>query len=79
MTVDGIWSTVGSTNWDQRSLRLNFEFNIEAYDSGLASKLDQMIEARIARARRLTLGELQGRPFLARLRDGVARLMTPYL
>ena len=79
MTVDGIWSTVGSTNWDQRSLRLNFEFNIEAYDSGLASKLDQLIDARIARARRLSLGELQGRPLITRLRDGVARLMTPYL
>lgn len=79
MTIDGIWTTFGSTNWDQRSLRLNFEFNIEAYDSGFAQEIDAMIEQRMARSRRLSLGELQARPYLLRLRDGVARLMTPYL
>lgn len=79
MTVDGSWSTFGSSNWDQRSLRLNFEFNIEAYDSGVAGQLDAMIDERVARSRRLTLGELQQRPLLLRLRDGVARLMAPYL
>src|SRR5690606_11177032 len=31
MIVDGIWSLIGSTNWDPRSLRLNFEFNVECY------------------------------------------------
>ena len=33
MTVDGIWSLIGSGNWDARSLRLNFEFNVETYDA----------------------------------------------
>ncbi len=79
MTVDGIWSVFGSTNWDLRSLRLNFEFNIEAYDPKLAASIDGLIEERLARARRLTIEEIQARPFLARLRDGVARLMSPYL
>jgi cardiolipin synthase len=79
MTVDGVWATFGSTNWDQRSLRLNFEFNIETYDQKLAGKLDYMIDERIALSRRLTLRELEQRPLALRIRDGVARLMTPYL
>ena len=29
MVVDGVWSFMGSANWDPRSLRLNFEFNVE--------------------------------------------------
>ena len=33
MVVDGIWSLIGSANWDPRSLRLNFEYNIECYDA----------------------------------------------
>jgi cardiolipin synthase len=31
--VDGAWCLVGSTNWDARSLRLNFEYNLECYDA----------------------------------------------
>jgi cardiolipin synthase len=35
LIVDGIWAMVGSVNWDARSLRLNFEFNVECYGRGL--------------------------------------------
>ena len=35
MTVDGMWCLIGSGNWDSRSLRLNFEFNVEVYDAGV--------------------------------------------
>src|SRR6476620_11945381 len=33
MIVDEAWSLFGSANWDARSLRLNFEFNVECYSS----------------------------------------------
>ncbi len=79
MTVDGIWAAFGSTNWDARSLRLNFEFNIEAYDDALVQNLDNLIDERLARARRLSLEELLTRPLPLRLRDSLVRLMAPYL
>ncbi len=79
MTVDGQWSLIGSTNWDPRSLRLNFEFNCEAYDAHFTEKLDALIEERLLRARRLNLDELQARPLPVRVRDGLARLVSPYL
>ncbi len=41
MLVDGCWVLLGSANWDSRSLRLNFEFNLECYDVELAQRLDR--------------------------------------
>ncbi len=77
--VDRTWALVGTTNWDPRSLRLNFELDIECYDPGLAGALDDLVGARIARGSPYTLADADGRPFLARVRDGVARLFSPYL
>ncbi len=79
MTVDGNWCLIGSTNWDPRSLRLNFEFNCESYDEEFTGKIDALIEERMVRARRLSLEELQSRPLPVKVRDGLARLLSPYL
>jgi cardiolipin synthase A/B len=76
--VDGLWSLVGSTNWDARSLRLNFEFNLDCHDAGLATRLEALVDERIAVARPVTVRDLpRGLP--ARLVAGVARLAGPYL
>ena len=80
MVVDGVWSLVGSANWDPRSLRLNFEFNVECYDRDLAGRADRpSIHAKRAAAREITLAEVDSRPLWRRLRDGVCRLALPYL
>jgi cardiolipin synthase A/B len=79
MLVDGVWTMLGSANWDARSLRLNFEFNIECYDLALAASLESRLEKSFAQAERMTLDMLNARPFLVKLRDGVARLLMPYL
>jgi cardiolipin synthase len=79
LVVDGAWAMFGSGNWDERSMRLNFEFNVETYDRGLAARLDDRVAGVIARSRRRTLAEMDGRSLPVRLRDGVARLLSPYL
>ncbi|MGC3999966.1 MAG: phospholipase D-like domain-containing protein [Anaeromyxobacter sp.] len=79
MTVDGAWALLGSANWDPRSLRLNFELDVEAYDPAAAATLDEVIDARLATARRVTLADVDRRPLPLRLRDGLARLFSPYL
>ena len=79
LLVDDRWSLIGSTNWDARSLRLNFEYNLACIDEALVRQLDALVTARIARARRLGADELQALPLPARLRNGVARLLSPYL
>jgi cardiolipin synthase len=77
--MDDYWTLFGSTNWDPRSLKLNFEFNVECYDRDLACRMNELVDSKIARARRLTLREVEERGFALRLRDGAARLLTPYL
>lgn len=79
MIVDGHWVHFGSANWDTRSLRLNFELNIEAYGRTFASRMETIVARKIASAREVTLAEMDGRPILIKLRDSVARLFSPYL
>ncbi len=79
MLVDRTWAFVGSGNWDARSLRLNFEFNIECYDAALANALHEQVEARLARAEPITRNAVESRSLPIRLRDGTARLLSPYL
>jgi cardiolipin synthase len=79
MIVDGIWTLLGSTNWDPRSLRLNFEFNVECYDENLAQSLNDIVDKKAESAHEVTLDEVNDRSFPVRLRDGLARLLTPYL
>ncbi len=79
LLVDGCWSLVGSANWDPRSLRLNFEFNVECYDLELVSRLEDLVHKKILIANELTLNAVNARPILIRLRDGVLRLFTPLL
>jgi cardiolipin synthase len=79
MVVDGGWAFIGSANWDARSLRLNFEFNVELYDATLAAELEAWAESRFAQAHRVTLAEVDARPLWQKLRDGTTRLLAPYL
>jgi cardiolipin synthase A/B len=79
MIVDGTWSLIGSANWDPRSLRLNFEYNVECYDERLAATLSEIVDEKIRRSRRVTLEQMDARSFPVRLRDGFVRLFTPYL
>lgn len=79
MVVDDEWVLIGSANWDPRSLRLNFELGLECYDAHVGGFCTALVEQKIAAARELTLAEVDERPLATRLRDGVARLFTPYL
>ncbi len=79
MVVDGGWALIGSSNWDARSLRLNFEFDVECYDNQLATALSGLVARKLAGARQITPRDLDGRSLPVRLRDGVTRLAAPYL
>jgi len=59
MTVDGIWCLVGSSNWDVRSFRLNFELDLEVYDPELACQIDGLISAQ--QGRRISTTQLNAR------------------
>ena len=77
--VDDHYAQIGSANFDSRSLRLNFEMNVEVYDRDTVTELATHFEAIRARSRRVTLAEVDGRPVLTRTIDGIAWLFSPYL
>jgi cardiolipin synthase len=79
LVVDRSWTMFGSTNWDPRSLRLNFELDVECYDPALAAAVEDLVAERRGSSRRVTLAEVNARPLAVKLRDGLARLLSPYL
>lgn len=79
MLVDELWALLGSANWDPRSLRLNFEFNVECYDRELATSLTELVQSKIRNSRELKLEDVNRRSLPIKLRDGVAGLFSPYL
>ncbi len=79
MVVDDHWILFGSSNWDPRSLRLNFEFNVEAYCDRLGPQMTDLVRRRIADAQAITQDEIRSRSFLRRVRDSTAGLLSPYL
>jgi cardiolipin synthase len=79
MVVDGAWTLIGSANWDARSLRLNFELNVECYSVEFGARMEGLAQARLHNARPVTLADLAARPLAVKLRDGAARLFAPFL
>lgn len=79
VAIDRQWALIGSSNWDNRSLRLNFELNVEVYDAPFAGRLADLLDERRAAARPLGATPPGKEPLPVRLRNRAARLMSPYL
>ena len=79
MTVDGVWAYVGSSNLDPRSLRLNFEVDLEVLNEGFAAEIDEHIDEMLKSAVPVTLEALRARPFPVRLVEKILWLGSPYL
>ncbi|MDX7952806.1 phospholipase D-like domain-containing protein [Lichenihabitans sp. Uapishka_5] len=77
MVVDRRWCLIGSANWDMRSLRLNFELDVEVYGRPLADEIESLMRA--CQDARLRPQDLAARNVAARLRDAALRLLLPYI
>lgn len=79
LLVDDHYVLIGSANLDPRSLRLNFEFNLEVYDQGLNETLARHFDSLRQKSRAVTLEEINSLPMPVKLRDSFAKLFSPYL
>lgn len=77
--VDGLLSSVGSTNFDPRSFHLNDEANLNVYDTAFTAQLTRVFEADLARCRRVTLADWRRRPPLEKARERLSALLAPIL
>lgn len=62
MIVDGLWTSVGSTNFDNRSFRLNDEANLNVFDREFATEQSRYFELDRSRSKRITFEEWKNRP-----------------
>jgi cardiolipin synthase A/B len=79
LLVDDDYAQMGSANLDPRSLRLNFELNVEIIDADFAAELSEHYAAARSQAREITLEDVDRRSVGTRLVDGMAWLFSPYL
>jgi cardiolipin synthase A/B len=77
--IDDVWSFIGSTNWDARSLEFNFEINLECFDTGLNSQLAELFESKKSNSERVTEAEAKKLPIYKKVRNNLFRLFSPYL
>jgi len=72
-TVDGVWSTVGSTNLDWRSLLYNDELNVVVLGADFANQMNEVFQRDLAQSDEITAQEWRDRPIAERLKEAAAR------
>lgn len=79
LVVDGLWVSVGSTNFDNRSFIINDEANMNVYDADFARRQTSVFEQDLARSRPVTLAEWQQRAWVDKVLDALASLVGSQL
>ena len=75
LIVDDMWVSLGSSNIDDRSFRLNEEANLNVLDASFAAEQTHIFERDKGRATPITLKQWQQRPAGEKLLDGLSRLL----
>ena len=79
MTVDGVWSAIGSSNFDDRSFETNDEISLSIADEALAARLDAIFEKYVQRAKEVELEAWTRRGWWHKLKDNAFYLLNELL
>jgi cardiolipin synthase len=79
MIVDELWTSVGSTNFDNRSFAVNDEANLNIFDREFARSQVRIFERDLERSRRVTLEEWRSRPWTEKLWEHATSLVGSQL
>jgi cardiolipin synthase len=79
LVADELLVSVGSTNFDDRSFRLNDEASLNIYDAKFARRQVEIFEQDLAQSRRMTLDAWRERPLAEKLWEHAAALLGPQL
>jgi cardiolipin synthase len=79
LMVDNLWVSVGSTNFDSRSFRLNAEANLNVYEPEFARRQTALFEEDLKKSRRITYHEWKTRPLWQKAWDNVVAFFGPEL
>lgn len=78
-TIDGLWSTIGTANFDRLSLAGNYEVNVEIRDQAVAQEMEHIFMVDLSNARELTLAEWERRPWYSRVSELILSPLWPLL
>ena len=79
MAIDGEWLMVGSANFDNRSMRLNFELNVLAKDAERTAELEGVLLGYFEESNEIRLPDVQQRSFYQRMSEAALRPFAPLL
>jgi cardiolipin synthase len=79
LTIDGLWSLVGTPNFDSRSLLLNFEVGAVLYGPKPAGQLEEQFADDLKQSVRVDPAAFRGRPRFHKLFEQVLKLFSPVL
>ena len=79
LAVDGYYAQIGSANLDARSLRLNFELNMEVFDPDFHGNIASHIDRAVASGREITADALAALSLPVKLRNAACWIFSPYL
>jgi cardiolipin synthase A/B len=79
LVADDLLVSVGSTNFDDRSFRLNDEASLNIYDANFAREQIGTFERDLAQSRRITLDEWRARPLSEKIWEHAAALLGPQI
>ncbi|HEY0469203.1 MAG TPA: phospholipase D-like domain-containing protein [Polyangiaceae bacterium] len=77
--VDGLWSTIGTFNFDYMSLRMNLEVNVSVLDLHFAARLEASFLEDFERCREVSLVDFRFRPLGQRLLEYLAYRLRKFL
>jgi cardiolipin synthase A/B len=79
MVVDSLWATIGSMNFDNRSLAFNNESNIVTLDSAIAAEMHRAFAEDLRYSKEIRLEEFKRRPWTAKVLERGASLLSRLL
>jgi len=79
LIVDRLMASVGSTNFDNRSFRLNDEANLNVYDGEFAARVSDVFEDDLRRAHRVTFEAWKARPWKEKVLEHASALLSSQL
>ena len=79
IVVDGVWSSIGTMNFDNRSLALNDENTLITLDRGVGQRMNAIFMDDLEHAREITLAEWRRRPWSSRVVESASHLLSRVL
>lgn len=77
LMVDGVFSSVGTANFDNRSFDLNFEVNALIYNEVVTGKLVQLFEEDLRNCRQVFASQWKKRPLGQKIKESLSRILGP--